>query len=100
MQINYKWFKLFLFPNYEINALWIVGPDTPTVHVMNAHTSSKVLTLDVNSVLADKYASMARPQIKIFQVEMEFGYNAQVRLMLPPGFRENEEMSFPLILKV
>jgi hypothetical protein len=40
------------------------------------------------------------PQVKTIKVLVEGGYHAQVRLHLPPGLREDEEMTFPLILHV
>ncbi|XP_046680384.1 inactive dipeptidyl peptidase 10-like [Homalodisca vitripennis] len=91
-------FSLGTSPRFYI--LECLGPDTPSVLVLNALTNTRVTMLDPHKLLADRYTSMARPQIKIFQVEVESGYHAQVRLMLPPGLREYEEMSFPLVLKV
>ncbi|XP_054274362.1 inactive dipeptidyl peptidase 10-like isoform X2 [Macrosteles quadrilineatus] len=87
-----------LSPRFYI--LECLGPDVPSVLVMNALTNTKVALLDGNSLLAQQYAAMARPQVRIFPVEMESGYQAQVKLLLPPGMREDEEMAFPLILKV
>nr|CAD7395001.1 unnamed protein product [Timema cristinae] len=40
------------------------------------------------------------PSIKTFKVQVDVGVHAQVRLHLPPGFREKEEMTFPLVLHV
>jgi len=37
-------------------------------------------------------------QVKTIKVLVDGGYHAQVRLHLPPGLREDEEMTFPLIL--
>jgi len=39
-------------------------------------------------------------QVKTIKVLVNGGYHAQVRLHLPPGLREDEEMTFPLILHV
>jgi inactive dipeptidyl peptidase 10 len=39
-------------------------------------------------------------QVRMFEVEVDGGYTAQVRLYLPPGLREYEEMQFPLVLHV
>lgn len=35
-----------------------------------------------------------------FQVEIESGFIAQTKLMLPPAFKEYDETAFPLILYV
>lgn len=45
-------------------------------------------------------ANIAAPQIKTFEVEIQDGYHAQVRLYLPPGLKEEEDAAFPLILHV
>jgi len=34
----------------------------------------------------------------VFQVELEAGYQAQVKLLLPPVHRERAEMEFPFVL--
>ncbi|XP_073987647.1 inactive dipeptidyl peptidase 10-like isoform X2 [Rhodnius prolixus] len=77
-----------------------LGPDVPTVHVMSTANNSKIFTLESNTLLKEKYNSLASPQIKLFQAELEGGYHAQVKLQLPPGLREYEDMTFPLVLKV
>lgn len=49
---------------------------------------------------AKQVQSCVFPQVKTIKVLVEGGYHAQVRLHLPPGLREDEEMTFPLILHV
>lgn len=44
------------------------GPDVPTVHVMSTANNSKIFTLESNTLLKEKYNSLASPQIKLFQV--------------------------------
>lgn len=76
------------------------GPEVPSSVLVDVATNTIVYILDTNSELRALFASMAKPQIRTIQVEMESGYHAQVRLFLPPGLREHEDMTFPLILHV
>ncbi|KAG8224551.1 hypothetical protein J437_LFUL002155, partial [Ladona fulva] len=71
------------------------GSSTPPTNAYEA----RVAILDTNDKLREHLSAMALPQVKTFQVEVENGYHAQVRLHLPPGLREYEEMTFPLVLQ-
>ncbi|KAF6197768.1 hypothetical protein GE061_008734, partial [Apolygus lucorum] len=48
----------------------------------------------------DKLVTVALPQVKTFPVEISGGYQAQVRLFLPPALREVEITKYPLLLQV
>lgn len=85
-------------PKYYV--LDCLGPEVPTSVLVQASTNSIISILNLNSELRSLFTTMAVPQIKTFQVEIENGYHAQVRLYLPPGFRDYEEMTFPLVLHV
>ncbi|RZF33297.1 hypothetical protein LSTR_LSTR007642 [Laodelphax striatellus] len=87
-------------PRPEFFLLQCLGPDVPSLLLMNTSSNTKIATLDSNSVLLERYHAMARPQVKTFSVEVESGFHAQVRLLLPSGLREFEDMVFPLILHV
>ena len=78
----------------------LTGPDVPSVHLMETATNTKLATLEMNLDIRRKYRALSVPQTKIFQVELGEGFTAQVKLQLPPGFRDYEDMTFPLILKV
>lgn len=43
---------------------------------------------------------MAQPRVKTFGVQISGGYQAQVRLHLPPGLREDEITRYPLVVQV
>lgn len=43
---------------------------------------------------------MAFPQVRTFAVHMMAGHTVQVRLLLPPGLREDEITRYPLVLNV
>lgn len=48
----------------------------------------------------DRARSMAFPQVRTFAVHTVAGHAVQVRLLLPPGLREDEITRYPLILNV
>ncbi|XP_059485201.1 inactive dipeptidyl peptidase 10-like isoform X3 [Neocloeon triangulifer] len=77
-----------------------LGPEPPVVWLVDAASNLRVALLDDHPSLRNTLATLALPRIKTFEVEIEGGYQAQVRLFLPPGLREYEEMSFPLVLHV
>ncbi|BET02364.1 Prolyl oligopeptidase family [Nesidiocoris tenuis] len=92
--------KTTFSPNKRYYMIECLGPDVPSVHVFDTSNDTKIRTLDSNAALRQKYNSYAIPQIKLFPVELEDGGHAQVKLQLPPGLREYEDMIFPLVLKV
>lgn len=107
-----------------------LGPIVPKVFVMNVSNDTPTFLLNNQTALAAKYAKMAKPQIKIVQVflkkslilsmvllavfficvvnfvflhsqvELDSGYIAQVKLLLPPILRDQIGMEFPCVLYV
>lgn len=53
-----------------------------------------------NTLLQNRISRLALPQIKTFPVQISGGYNAQVRLHLPPGLREEEITRYPMVVQV
>jgi hypothetical protein len=53
-----------------------------------------------NDALLNLSQHMAFPQIRIFPVVLSTGKTVQVRLLLPPGLREDEITQYPLIVNV
>lgn len=53
-----------------------------------------------NTRLKERVALIAMPQVKTFPVMISGGYNAQVRMYLPPGLRDDEITRYPMILHV
>ncbi|XP_050544681.1 prolyl endopeptidase FAP-like isoform X2 [Daktulosphaira vitifoliae] len=88
------------YPNSKYYVLECLGPQVPKVMLMNLQTNQKVMTLNNYTQLAVKYSTMAKPNIQIMQVEIENGFIAQTKLMLPPAFKEYDETAFPFILYV
>nr|CAD7432612.1 unnamed protein product [Timema monikensis] len=92
--------KFSMGPSPRFFALECLGPDPPSVSLVEVSSNTRILTLDSYSIWRERFHSMAAPQIKTFKVQVDVGVHAQVRLHLPPGFREKEEMTFPLVLHV
>lgn len=79
-----------------------LGPDIPTSVLYRTSNTKPVLIalLQNNTQLKDRLSKMALPQIKTFPVQISGGYQAHVRLHMPPGLREDEITRYPLIVQV
>lgn len=75
-----------------------LGPATPSVYLVETSTMAKIMVLHSGSLLRSRLAQLAIPQIRTVSVEVKDGFHAQVRLFLPPGMKEEEEVAFPLIV--
>ncbi|XP_011502782.1 PREDICTED: dipeptidyl aminopeptidase-like protein 6 [Ceratosolen solmsi marchali] len=92
-----------IFPsNFEYFVLECLGPGIPTVTLYKTEMPMPrfIILLQNNALLKEKIANLALPQIKTFPVQISGGYNAQVKLYLPPGLREDEITRYPLIVQV
>ncbi|XP_030378827.1 inactive dipeptidyl peptidase 10 isoform X2 [Scaptodrosophila lebanonensis] len=77
-----------------------LGPEAPSVYLVDTASNDKIFVLNAGDVLRHRLAQLAIPQMRTFSVEIRHGFHAQVRLYLPPGMREEEEVAFPLVLHV
>ncbi|EZA53922.1 inactive dipeptidyl peptidase 10 isoform X2 [Ooceraea biroi] len=93
-----------IFPSsgLEYFILECLGPGVPTVALYKTEMPRPrfIVLLQNNTLLREKIASLALPQVKTFPVQISGGYNAQVRLHLPPGLREDEITRYPLVVQV
>ncbi|XP_043666745.1 inactive dipeptidyl peptidase 10 isoform X1 [Vespula pensylvanica] len=93
-----------IFPSYGLDyfVLECLGPGIPTISLYKTETPMPRLlsVLQNNTVLREKISKIALPQVKTFPVHISGGYNAQVRLHLPPGLREDEITRYPLVVQV
>ncbi|KOX79483.1 Inactive dipeptidyl peptidase 10 [Melipona quadrifasciata] len=78
------------------------GPGIPTVTLYKTNFPMPYLiyVLQNNTLLRERVNKLALPQVKTFPVQISGGYNAQVKLHLPPGLREDEITRYPLIVQV
>lgn len=77
-----------------------MGPERPATFIVNTRTNKKIFVLDSNDQLNDALSDLALPQVRKMSVELKEGSVAQVRLFLPPGLKDEEEVAFPLILQM
>ncbi|CAH0551631.1 unnamed protein product [Brassicogethes aeneus] len=79
-------------PNSRYYVLECLGPGIPTTSLFRTQMPKPKLLLHMqnNTRLRERVAKMAMPQIKTFPVQISGGYQAHVRLHLPPGLREDE----------
>ncbi|XP_032594836.1 inactive dipeptidyl peptidase 10 [Drosophila grimshawi] len=77
-----------------------LGPEAPSVYLVRTASNEKIFVLNAGDVLRHRLSQLAIPQMRTFSVEIRHGFHAQVRLFLPPGMREEEEVAFPLVLHV
>ncbi|XP_011268255.1 venom dipeptidyl peptidase 4 isoform X2 [Camponotus floridanus] len=93
-----------IFPpeSFEYFVLECLGPGIPTValYKMEMPKPRLITILQNNTLLRERVANIALPQVKTFPVQISGGYNAQVRLHLPPGLREDEITRYPLVVQV
>lgn len=75
-----------------------LGPATPSVYLVETSTITKIMVLHNGDLLRSRLNQLAIPQIRTVSVEIKDGFHAQVRLFLPPGMKEEEEVAFPLIV--
>ncbi|XP_043277514.1 inactive dipeptidyl peptidase 10 isoform X2 [Venturia canescens] len=89
-------------PSLEYFVLECLGPGVPTVALYKTELPAPrfISLLQNNTLLRERIAKIALPQIKTFPVQISGGYNAQVRLHLPPGLREDEITRYPMVVQV
>lgn len=77
-----------------------LGPDAPAAYLVETRSLHKVRVLDDGVDLLEELSGVAVPQVYTLDVEIRDGFHAQVRLLLPPGLREDEDEQYPLVLHV
>ena len=90
--------KIYFSPDFTYYVQECLGTETPSIYLVETHTASKIIILHNGDMLRYRIGQLAIPQIRTFDVEIRHGFHAQVRLLLPPGMKEEEEVAFPLIL--
>lgn len=92
--------KIYFSHDFSYYVQECLGPDTPSIYLVETKTNTKALILNNGDVLRNRVAQLAIPQMRSFSVEIRHGFHAQVRLFLPPGMKEDEDIAFPLILQM
>lgn len=90
--------KIYFSRDFSYYVQECLGPDSPSIYLVDTQTAMKIIILHNGDLLRSRIGQLAVPQIRTFDVEIRHGFHAQVRLFLPPGMKEEEEVAFPLIL--
>lgn len=86
--------------SYKYYVQECLGPTTPVVFLVETATNTRLAVLDNGATLWLEVRKYSMPQIKEVSVIIEDGFEAQVKLYLPPILREYEDAVFPTILIV
>ncbi|KAL4717506.1 hypothetical protein ACJJTC_000655 [Scirpophaga incertulas] len=87
---NYSYYvQECLGPGAAWGAAWVVG-----------RGGVRLALLADSARARQHYAALAHPQQKVFRVEVQANREARVRLLLPPGFRETDDLPLPLVLHI
>ena len=91
-----------LSPDFSYYVLDCMGPSVPYSLLFSLPKNNFVKILDLNEELQERLSELAMPQTKYlnYQVLQDTSIPARVKLLLPPGYREEELYTFPLILRV
>lgn len=92
--------KIHFSKGYSYYIQECLGPDPPSTYLVDTQSNKKVFILHNGDALRYRLYQLAIPQIRIFNVEIRYGFQAQVRLFLPPGMKEEEEIAFPMVLQM
>lgn len=92
--------KVYFSRNFSYYVQECLGPEAPSIYLVETASNTKVALLNGGDTLRKSVSQLAKPQIRTFSVEIRHGFLAQVRLLLPPGMKEDEEIAFPLVLQM
>lgn len=100
MQYRCDYNNIIFSISYRYYVQECLGPDVPALFLVETATNSRVAVLDAATQLRSRVAMLSAPHVKTIQVEIEYGYRAQVKLFLPSVLREYEDVTFPMVLVV
>lgn len=92
--------RIYMSTHFSYYVLECLGPDPPSIYLVDSSLAKKIFIINDGLELAQNVIELALPQVRTFSVEIRDGFHAQVRLLLPPMAKEDEEVSFPLILHI
>lgn len=78
-----------------------LGPGIPSVALVDVVQNNTVVKImDTNDRLRELVEIRAMPQVRNFSAPLTDKYNAAVRLLLPPGLRDEEIIKYPMVVDV
>ncbi|XP_048484052.1 inactive dipeptidyl peptidase 10 [Plutella xylostella] len=89
-------------PSSAYFVLECLGPGVPTssLHRTALPEPRILMHLENNTAVKDRLSAIALPTVRTFSVQLSSGHAARVKLLLPPGLREDEVTKYPMLLKV
>nr|XP_037874086.1 inactive dipeptidyl peptidase 10 isoform X2 [Bombyx mori] len=91
--------RIMFSKNFSYYVQECLGPGPP-VTFLCTHWGERRAVLWDGWPLRHKFGQLAHPQVKVFRVEVQAEREARVRLLLPPGFKETDDLPLPLVLHV
>ncbi|CAH0718024.1 unnamed protein product, partial [Brenthis ino] len=91
--------RVIFSKNFSYYVQECLGPSPPATFLCTARGARRAVLWD-GAPLRQKFAALAAPQSKVFRVEVQAHREARVRLLLPPGLRETDDLPLPLVLHV
>ncbi|XP_014205083.1 venom dipeptidyl peptidase 4 isoform X2 [Copidosoma floridanum] len=79
--------------------LTCAGPGIPEITIHNRN-STKLFTWESNKPIAELIAEKARPIVKRFTVPVPGGFEAQVKMLLPPNADLSGKTKYPMLVYV
>lgn len=87
-------------PDASYYILQCLGPGIPSVTLYSTRDNRTYVELETNYRVRETIATKALPQVRTFRVPLDDGFEAYVRLYLPPGLRDEEITRYPLVVEV
>ncbi|XP_048000890.1 dipeptidyl aminopeptidase-like protein 6 [Leguminivora glycinivorella] len=89
-------------PSSAYFVLECLGPGVPTTSLYRTLLPEPrmLVHLENNTAVKERLSSIAIPTPRTFSVQLSSGHTARVRLLLPPGLREDEVTKYPLVMRV
>ncbi|XP_035208378.1 inactive dipeptidyl peptidase 10-like [Stegodyphus dumicola] len=84
-------------PNAEFYILECLGPGVPRIEIRSIYNDTFDI-LDANDDIREIIGKKTLPQVRTFQVPLKGDYKAHVKLLLPPGFSDDEVLLYPLVV--
>lgn len=81
-------------------ALTCSGPDPPHVSLYKTRSDSPLVVWENNESLREKIAGRDLPGILDTEMDIAEGFQAKVRLWLPPGADTSGETKYPMLVYV
>ncbi|KAG7301116.1 hypothetical protein JYU34_015522, partial [Plutella xylostella] len=91
--------RVIFSKNFSYYVQECLGPGPPATFLCDSR-GTRLSVLWDGQPLRQRFLGLAAPQSRVFKVEVQANRAARVRLLLPPGFRETDDLPLPLVLHV